>query len=112
ILNRPLDEVLDMMAKSNSLILSKDENDNFYLEKDLAPQQPTVATTQTSRNKKTPAKTSNSDINGSSGFEITTNIQGFLSIKAFEADAADILTEAAKKLNINFFMYNKPEGVI
>lgn len=112
ILNRPIDEVLDMMAKSNSLVLTKDENDNYYLEKDMAPQQPTVATTQTSRNKRTPSKANNTDIGDSGGFEITTNTQGFLSIKAFEADAADILTEAAKKLNINFFMYNKPEGVI
>ncbi len=112
ILNRPIDEVLEMMAKSNNLILSKDENDNFYLEKDLVPQQPTAAVTQTSRTKRTPSKTTNTDTGDLGGFDITTNTQGFLSIKAFEADAAEILTDAAKKLNINFFMYNKPEGVV
>lgn len=111
ILNRPFDQVMEMVAKSNSLILTKDENENYFLEKDTSPKQNIDNATSVIRGGRKRGKPS-TYIKGNSGsFEITTNTQGFLNVKAFEADATDMLTEAAEKLHINFFMYNTPEGV-
>lgn len=111
ILNRPFDQVLEMMAKSNSLILTIDENNNYYLEKDNAPKQSTKPTTQTSRNRRTASKRNNSAVSVNGDFQIKINDQGFLDIKASEADATELINDAAEKLKINFFMYNTPTGV-
>ena len=111
ILNRPIDEVLEMMAKSNSMLLTKDEHDNYYLEKDVTPVQNNKPTVQTARNRRSTSRQNNAPTGDSGNYEIIINDQGFLNIKAFEADANDMIKEAAEKLKINFFMYNTPEGV-
>lgn len=111
ILNRPFDQVLEMMAKSNSLVLTIDENNNYYLEKDNAPQQPARSTTQTSRNRRSTSQSGNATKGEDGRFEIKVNEQGFLDIKASEADAAEMIKEVSEKLNINYFMYNTPTGV-
>lgn len=109
ILNRPFEQVLEMMAKSNSLILTIDENDNFYLEKDFVqPIDPKAIKPTTSKN----TKINNTYVKGIGGsFEINRSEQGFLNIRAYEADATDMLTDASEKLNVNFFMYNTPENI-
>ena len=38
------------------------------------------------------------------------NEKGFLKVKANSADATDLLIEAAEKLNVNYYIYNKPEN--
>lgn len=107
ILNRPFDQVIEMLAKSNDLMFKKDKNDNYYLEK-LDPKKQQNKP-QNSRNKK---RKHSKYVKGEPGtFNISKNKQGFLNIKAFEADATDLLTDAAEKLNANFFMYNTPQGV-
>ncbi len=111
ILNRPFDQVMTMMAKSNSLVLTIDENNNYYLEKDITPQQPIKPKTQTSRNRRTTSEKSNVAQGEDGDFEININEQGFLDIRASEADAAAMIIEAAEKLNINYFMYNTPIGI-
>ncbi|MEP4779333.1 MAG: type II and III secretion system protein, partial [Algibacter sp.] len=111
ILNRPFDQVLEMMAKSNSLVLTIDENNNYYLDKDIVTKQPTVPATQTSRNRRSTSKNSNPTTGENGDYEIKVNAQGFLDIKAAEADVADLIIDAAEKLNINYFMYNTPTGV-
>ncbi|MDO5968995.1 type II and III secretion system protein [Flavivirga aquimarina] len=111
ILNRPFDQVLEMIAKSNSLVLTIDENDNYYLEKDIISQQPAKSTTQTSRNRRTTSKKNNATKGENGDYDIKVNAQGFLDIKAAEADAAAMIIEAAEKLNINYFMYNTPTGI-
>lgn len=111
ILNRPIDQVLEMMAKSNNLVLTKDENGNYYLEKAIVSPQPSKQAVQTSRSRR--SNTNNNRGNTENGnYEIKINSQGFLKIKALDADANDIINEAAEKLNINFFMYNAPQGVV
>ncbi|PIA79290.1 type II and III secretion system protein [Gaetbulibacter sp. 4G1] len=112
VLNRPIDEVLQMIAKSNSLVLTKDENDNYYLEKNIVPQVPKTTTAKSSSRRTRSRNEKPTNGEGQGVFEIKTNAQGFLDIRAFEADAAEMITEAAEKLNINFFMYNTPKGVI
>ena len=111
ILNRPFDQVMEMMAKSNSLTLTVDNNDNYYLEKDNTPKETATSTRSNSRRPRRSGSTNNTSSDAPGSFEITIDKQGFLSIKSYEGDAAAMITEAAEKLNISFFMYNTPEGI-
>ncbi len=106
ILNRPFDQVIQMMAKSNDLIATKDENGVFYIEKNTTPKEITTNSSNkpNSRDKQKPAS-------GSEGFyDVEVNEKGFLKVKANVADATDLLIEAAEKLNVNYYIYNKPEN--
>ncbi|WP_308993688.1 type II and III secretion system protein [Mariniflexile litorale] len=111
ILNRPFDQVLEMMAKSNSLVLSVDENNIYYLEKDIVTQPAVKSTTQNGRSRSSSTQRNTSSSNDNGAFEIKINDKGFLDVKATEADAAEMIIDAAEKLNINYFMYNTPTGV-
>jgi type IV pilus assembly protein PilQ len=106
ILNRPFDQVIEMMTKSNDLIATKDENGFYYIEKNKEVNNPNV-TSNNSSPKGKKAKVRNDE---SGYYEVDLNKTGFLSVKANIADASDLLTEAAEKLHINYFMYNKPEN--
>lgn len=103
IINRPFDQVIEMMAKSNDLTATKDENGFYYLEKNKD-----LAATASSSNQKVRQPRASQGTTGY--YEVDLNKAGYLSIKANEADASDLLTEAAEKLNINYFLYNKPEN--
>lgn len=103
ILNRPFDQVIEMMSKSNDLVATKDENGFYYLEKNIAPKETVnVSNKAKSKNKYT--------ANEDGFYEVNVNEKGFLSVKASSADATELLIEAAEKLNVNYFIYNKPEN--
>lgn len=103
ILNRPFDQVIEMMSKSNDLTAAKDDNGFFYIEKN----KDATVTVNGSTQKVKPPKASS----GLPGYyEVNLNKNGFLSVKAYIADASDVLTEAAEKLHVNYFLYNKPEN--
>lgn len=104
ILNRPFDQVIEMMAKSNDLIATKDENGFYYLEKNKEVNNTTAVSTSSKPRK---GKIRNDE---PGYYEVELDKSGFLSVKANVADASDLLTEAAEKLHINYFMYNKPEN--
>ena len=85
---------------------TKDENGVFYLEKNTAPKEVVTNSSNkpNSRDKQKPAS-------GSEGFyDVEVNEKGFLKVKANVADATDLLIEAAEKLNVNYYIYNKPEN--
>ncbi|OWP85289.1 type II and III secretion system protein [Flavobacterium davisii] len=106
ILNRPFEQVIQMMSKSNDLVVSKDENGFFFLEKNKEPNNLNSYSTNSS-NKNRQAKANR----GNPGYyDITLDKSGFLNVNADVADVNDILTEAAEKLHINYFLYNKPEN--
>lgn len=102
ILNRPFDQVLEMMAKSNNLKVSKDENNFYYLEKrDIINE-----------------KTSTQNLNGNyqnniseqTGLlDVTLTEKGYLNIKAYEANLSNIIMQAASLLNMSYFMYDEPK---
>ena len=107
ILNRPFDQVIEMMAKSNELVATKDDNGFYYLEKNNAPKEVSGSANSTRGNSKPKAKAAS----GSEGsYDIEIDDQGFLTVRANVADATDLLIEAAEKLNVNYFIYNKPEN--
>jgi type IV pilus assembly protein PilQ len=103
ILNRPFDQVIDMLSKSNDLTVTRDDNGFYYLQKNKEPGLP--AAQQSGAQPRIKAS------NGNPGFfEVSLTKNGFLSIHADEADVASLLVEAAEKLHINYFLYNKPEN--
>ena len=101
ILNRPFDQVIDMMAKSNDLITTRDENGFIYLEKNNAPKEITTTNSKVSNSK--------SGSKNSGNFDLKVDDKGFIDVKASEADATELLIEVAEKLNINYFIYDLPK---
>lgn len=103
ILNRPFDQVIEMMSKSNSLMMTKDENGFYFLERNT---QPAVALVDRNQPKGKLGKSNAM----SDSFLVELNETGFLNVRANAADAAELITEAAEKLHVNYFLYNKPEN--
>lgn len=109
ILNRPFDQVVDMMAKSNNLQLEVDDNDFYYLSK-KALTNPTETKTTSRRRASTRNNSSNRKSNVSSGeFTVDTDDKGFLKIAAYDASAIDIIKAVAETLKINYFLYDVPD---
>jgi len=109
IINRPFDQVIDMIAKSNQLIAEKDQNGFYFLSKDetIDPN----AGNNTNRN--TRRRTSSKGRQNTSGdLEIKLNDNGFLTIKAFDASATDIIIQAAELLKLGYALYDKPDEVV
>ncbi|PZO26771.1 MAG: type II and III secretion system protein [Flavobacteriaceae bacterium] len=104
ILNRPFEQVLEMMAKSNGLVVTKDENDFFYIDKNNNP----TSAIQSDRTAK--GKQQNVVPDAPGYFKIDVGTSGFLDIKANTADITDMINDAATKLKVNYFFYNKPEN--
>lgn len=105
ILNRPFNQVIEMMAKSNDLLATKDENGFYFLEK-IKDANANVASNVAGAKQ----KLAKANLGNPGYFEVGLNKSGYLTIRADEADAALLIIEAAEKLNINYFLYNKPEN--
>lgn len=103
ILNRPFDQVIEMMAKSNDLSAVKDDNGFYFIQKN------TTANVSI-QNNNPKAKQPKVSLGVPGFYEVNINKNGFLQVNAYIADASDLLTEAAEKLHINYFLYNKPEN--
>lgn len=99
-LNRPFDQVFDMIAKANGLESKKDENGFYYLFTPLKPANGQVGSTFR-------PNTSNFE---QTGVQITKNAFGTLDIIANNAELMDIIRPAAQELGAHYFLYNKPEG--
>ena len=108
ILNRPFPQVMEMMSKSNGLSLTVDDNENYFLKKDTTPKE--VPKTQGNR-RGSPRQPTRGNADNGGDFEMQLTGTGFLSIKAYEADAAAMIIEAANQLNISVSMYDTPEGI-
>lgn len=106
ILNRPFDQVIEMLAKSNDLVATKDENGFYFIEKNNEINSNAILNNGSSPKLKQPK----ASIGSPGYYQVDLNKTGFLSVKANVADTADLLTEAAEKLHINYFLYNKPEN--
>jgi type IV pilus assembly protein PilQ len=106
ILNRPFDQVIEMMAKSNNLTATKDDNGFYLLEKNT---QNSISNT-TDKNVVAKSKTAKVAVDAPGFYQIDVNKSGFIDVKANVADVTDLIEEAAAKLKINYFFYNKPEN--
>lgn len=108
ILNRPFDQVVEMMAKSNDLIATKDENGFYFIEKNREIGGSAMANTVIGGSNK--SKQPKAAVGVPGYYEVDLNKAGYLTVKAYVADVSDLITEAAEKLHINYFLYNKPEN--
>lgn len=100
ILNRPFDQVMEMLAKSNKLMLTIDDNGFYFLELDNVE-----TLNDTKRRGKTKGnipKTTQS----SGDLTVTLNPNGYLAVKAYQSDLTSIILQAADLLNISYFLYN------
>ncbi|WP_425236622.1 type II secretion system protein GspD [Ulvibacterium sp.] len=112
IINRPFDQVIEMIARSNQLVASIDDNGFYFLSKDLE------VNAAANPGQRIPSSRRGSTRNGqatnfSAGeLQIDLNEQGFLTIRAYEIDVTTIISKASDLLNINYFLYDKPDEVI
>lgn len=99
--NRPFDDVMDMMCKSNGLKVTKDQNGFYYIELD----EPAV----TAGNKNT---TTNSNQTSAAGLNIKLSVLNDqrLDVDAVNSPIKDIISLCAAQLGEHYFMYNVPEG--
>ena len=104
ILNRPFAQVVEMMARSNQMVLTIDDNGFYYLEKALDMENNALSP-------KSKGKGIVSLASLESSAEVKVQENGFLSIKAFDADITALIAEVAEQLHINYFMYNRPDGL-
>lgn len=111
ILNRPFDQVIDMIARSNQLISSVDANGFYFLSKDVNTSQVKSSTRTPSKTRRTSSRRSTQN-NNSGDLDISLNKNGYLTIRAFDVDATTLLSKASDLLKLNYFMYNRPDDVI
>lgn len=101
-LNRPFDQVMEMLTRSNGLVVTQDENGFYYIQKDEAPKEVTTSGNSTRRGTRKAVK---------SGAEISLLDNGFLKIEANDADATPMIMEVASLLHANYVFYDKPDKV-
>ncbi|MEP2936721.1 MAG: type II and III secretion system protein [Gilvibacter sp.] len=103
IVNRPFDQVIEMMAKSNQLIATQDDNGFYFLEKNNEKKAEVAANAKgrgsTARNSKASTGT----------LEVSLNDNGYLKIKAYQSDLESIIVRSAEALALDYFFYDIPE---
>jgi type IV pilus assembly protein PilQ len=111
IINRPFDQVVDMIARSNQLVSSIDDNGFYFLSKDVTETALSNQGRQAVNNRRGSSR--NNQNNNVSG-EITINVGefGFLEIQANDIDATSLIAKAADALGINYVLYDKPDEVL
>lgn len=93
--NRPLDQVIDMLGKSNQLAVRKE--DDYFV---LGVGEP-ESVKQTTTNK--PGVKSN-------GFTLKKNATGNLDVSANNVDLSEIMMAAAMETGVHYVLYSNPEG--
>ena len=106
ILNRPIDQVIEMMAKSNEMLLTIDDNGFYYLEEDNTPK-----VVENERKRRGNPRTQNTPNVVGGSAEITVSDNGFVNVKAINSDVNTLIMEVADELKVNYFMYTAPEGM-
>ncbi len=111
IVNRPFDQVVEMLAKSNQLTVNKDENDFYFLDKD----QNQVNTNTNTRSRRSSSNRNNqrrtTEEMPEEGVKIQKNENGYLQVNVVDAKATAVIVQAAKTLGLNYFMYDKPDDI-
>ena len=114
ILKRPFDQVLDLLAKSNDLIVEYDDSNNYFLTQNQEPVNAAVSRRPSgggSRNVGALNRNATTSNIPRGIFEVTTDEFGFLNVNAHQGDVVGLIREAAEKLKINYYIYDSPEGL-
>ena len=106
--NRPFDEVMEMMCKSNGLKSTKDENGFYYLELDEIL---VVTNSGSGSSGGRGSATGTTSLNSASlQVKISQLDNQKLDVEATNVPIKDIVTEASNQLGEHYFMYDVPEG--
>lgn len=109
--NRPITEILEMLAEANDLNLTV-KNDNYYYEKSaVSAQNPQVNRGRSNQNIRSNRGVRNTTENNG-GLQLEKLEDGTLSITADEIGIREIITRSADALNEHYFMYKMPEESI
>ncbi len=108
--NRPFEQVLEMLARSNGLRLTKNDNGFYYL--DLNEPEP-VASTQRGGSRSTTSRGRPNEQGGGQQLSLTPNATNpdRVDVNATNASIVELIELAANELNQNYFMYDEPDGV-
>ncbi len=102
--NRPFPNAIEMMAKSNGLLVEKDMDDVYYLSKSIVPQ----VNSSTKNNR----SNSSGRQNGKKPTEFKLELNGNdkIDIEASDISINDIINQASELTGEHFFMYDIPDG--
>ncbi len=102
--NRPFEQVLDMMAKANGLVLTTDQNGFYYLDSEEIKMMNSGTSGGNSRTKTTES--------GGGEMSLTKSLTdpALLNVDAANASIKSIIEAASNQLNEHYFMYDEPEG--
>ncbi len=102
LLNRPIDEVLNMFVKSNGLLLTQEED--YYR---LSKGQPVATVPQT------PRGSANYSPNSKSGdFVLTKNDVGTIDVFARNVDLGELIQAAAEETGVHYVVYSPLKGKV
>ena len=114
IVNRPIDQVVEMIAKANGLEVNIDEDEVFYISKSKEETQASTRSgrnTNTTRNNRRAGNNTASITAGKSEMALTVSGQGYLDVNITGKPAYEVILDAAEKLNTNYVIYNNPTEV-
>jgi type IV pilus assembly protein PilQ len=99
--NRPFDQTVEMMSRSNGLKVTSDENGFYYIELDEQPvKNPGNGGT----------RPGNKRLNPELDIVRNSNDQDRLDVEAKDTPIQDIIEQASSELGEKYFMYDIPEG--
>jgi len=102
--NRPFPSAIEMMAKSNGLLVEKDIDDVYYLSKNSIQKQNN--STKNNRSNNFNRQSNNKAID----FKLELNGNDKIDIEASEIPISDIINQASELTGEHFFMYDVPDG--
>jgi len=104
--NRPFDEVIGMMCKSNGLKVTKDDNGFYYIEADEPLANNTGLGKPTTNNNQMSQVTNSATLNIKKSSIDNMKVD----VEAINTPIKDIISLSSKELNEHYFMYDVPEG--
>lgn len=104
--NRPFDEVMEMMCKSNGLKVTKDQNGFYYVELDELM----VATNVNSGGRTSGTQGGVTTSGAALNIKISPIDNHKLDVEATNTPIKDIISQASNQLGEHYFMYDVPEG--
>lgn len=107
-INRPFDQVLDMLTNANDLEITKDKSGVYFL-KSLKDLSESTGKTSTKNNK---AGSGQPQVPQTTALQVESGGNGLITIKAKDVAIKEIIETAAQTLNEHYFMYASPEDKI
>lgn len=109
--NRPLEQVIEMIAKANGLIIEKEKEGEFHIfslkEENLPESTKNKNNTSREKGKK---KKDNATTSKNEDLIIEKNDKGMLDVYANNIDLADILKEATKETGAHYVLHTNLDG--